>query len=306
MNEYTQIIFELIIRSSKIYLGVFLGFLWIKSPLQKYRKEFVNFTISVFTPFLIFISILKIEDSSFWLFPLIAAILVTIIGLIFPTLLAKLFKQPKPDPAEICTASFSNGLNFPFPIIFAFSPDGLGAAGIFLIMAIIMRNTVGLWISGMKLNKQSLKTIILFVPIWGIILGIILRFLIPINTTGFVNLSIIDMVFEIGIFASLMTIGFGLEKPKFEYKLQILRVGVTRFIISGLVAILFVNIFSLPAIIAIPILVQMMAPSAVYNGLYAEKFNLNTEMTSQIILALTLIALILLPIELFMLQYMYF
>ena len=282
-----------------------LGALWIHSPLKKYRKQFVYFTINVFTPFLIFISLIRIDLDSNWIFPVVAALLVTIIGLIVPIYLARIHKQEKPEPAEICTASFSNALNFPYPVIFAFSPDSIGIAGIFLAIAIVLRNTVGLWVSGIELNKRTIKEIFSFPPIWGIIVGILLRFSTDIGNSRAVNSNSIDLIFQIGIFATLMTIGFALKKPNWDYKHSLYRVGVSRFIVSAIVAFLLVILFSLPKLIAIPIIVQMMAPPAVYNGLYAEKFGLNTELTSQVIVGLTFIALLILPLELLIIQLMF-
>ncbi|MHA2253918.1 MAG: hypothetical protein ACXAD7_26430, partial [Candidatus Kariarchaeaceae archaeon] len=74
-NEIT-IIIELLKRTGNIYLGILLGGLIIRSPLQKYRKEFVKITINVAIPFLIIISFLEIKfDSSDWIFPVIAGVL---------------------------------------------------------------------------------------------------------------------------------------------------------------------------------------------------------------------------------------
>ena len=65
----------------------------------------------------------KIDINEFqnneWLFPIIASLLVTVFGYYSPIFIAKIGKKEKPKPAELCTAAFSNALNFPFPIIFA-------------------------------------------------------------------------------------------------------------------------------------------------------------------------------------------
>ncbi|MHA2251163.1 MAG: AEC family transporter, partial [Candidatus Kariarchaeaceae archaeon] len=226
--------------------------------------------------------------------------------LIVPPFLAKIHKQDPPDPAEICTASFSNGLNFPFPIIYALSPDSLGIAGIFQAIAIIMRNTVGLWVSGVKINRKAIQDTLLFPPMWGIIIGITFQIVIDENTKqNITDSGLINIIFQIAIYATLMTLGFGLANPNLDFKHPLYRVGVTRFVVSSIVAVFIVYTFSLPKLIAIPIIVQMAAPPAVYNGLYAEKFGLNTELTSQVIVGLTFIALVVLPIELLLLQIMF-
>ncbi len=299
------ILFETLSRTGIIYLGVFCGFIWVKSPLRVYKSEFVKIATNVFLPFLILVSMLRIKADSNWIFPVFAAIIVVIIGIIIPPLLAKLHGSDKPGPAEICTASFTNALNFPFPVIYALAPDALGIAGIFLAVINIARNTVGLWISGTKISKESIREIFSFVPFWAIIIGLILRFSTEMHSNTVLESSAIDLFFQIGILVVLMTVGFGLQQPNFKFKVSVYRVGVTRFVVSSFMAVFLVAVFSLPELVAIPIIVQMIAPPAVYNGLYAERFGLNTELTSQVIIALTLVALVILPIELLLIQIMF-
>ncbi|OLS28728.1 MAG: hypothetical protein HeimC2_04580, partial [Candidatus Heimdallarchaeota archaeon LC_2] len=187
-----------------IYFGIALGYIWILSPLGKHKDSFVKLTINFFTPILIFVSIINIELKGFdWLFPVIGALLVTIIGVVTPKIIAKQSNQEPPTSAELCTSSFSNGLNFPYPIIFAFSPDALGAASIFLATAIILRNTVGLSISGISMKKENISEILTFPPIIAIILGIIVNPLISIENS---ESDVVWGIFQIGIIATLMTV----------------------------------------------------------------------------------------------------
>ncbi|RMG33797.1 MAG: hypothetical protein D6732_11425 [Methanobacteriota archaeon] len=298
--EFLDLAGTLLNASFRIYIGVFLGVLWIRIPrLAKYRKQFVNLTINVFTPYLILVSMLKVDLTDAWHFPVLAGLLVTGLGLTVPRLIAKLQDTEPPDPAEIATASFSNAVNFPIPIIYVLAPDGLGIAAIFIAVSIIMRNTVGFWISGYNLTKESLKEILRFPPIWGIILGII------INAAGnknfvfmFASSLVGTILFDIGIYMTLMTVGFGLGSLKIGHKESVVRVGITRFIVSFLVGLIMAILLQLPSYIAIPLIIQMGAPPAVYNGLYAEKFNMDTELTSDVIVILTAVALLVLPLEL--------
>ncbi|MHA2029434.1 MAG: AEC family transporter [Candidatus Kariarchaeaceae archaeon] len=292
--------FEIFQETLIIYFGIFLGFIFIKSPLSKHRDKFVNFTINVFTPILIFSSIVNVELDGFnWLFPVIASLLVTGIGIATPKIIAKYANQERPSPAELCNSSFSNALNFPFPIIFAFSPNALGFASIFLATSIVMRNSVGLIISGVGLSRENLKEILTFPPIIAIIFAVILN---PFIDLGDTSSGTIYYVFQIGITATLMTVGFGLKKPDFTYKIPMFRVAVARYIVSAIVALSIIYGFSLSSDLSLAIFVQMIAPPAVFNGLYAERFGLDTNLTTQIIVTLTMIALIFLPLELFIVQ----
>lgn len=303
--EFLDIIIDILGRTANIYLGVLFGIIFIRSPLKKYRKEFIFVTINIFTPFLVLVSFVNIEFSDNWFLPMIGAILVTIIGVYTPKIIAKLLNQTPPSPAELNTAAFSNGLNFPFPIIFAFAPGGIGYAGMFLAVAIIMRNTVGFVISGTRINKQVLRQILLFPPVVAIFLGLLTRVTILEQAREVVSFPFWKLVFEIGIFMTLMTVGFSIKKPNVEYKIPIFRVSMSRFVVSLVVVLILLWIFNPTSDIAIPLIVQMVAPPAVYNGLYAERFGLDTELTSQIILTLMIIALIILPFELYAVQLFY-
>ncbi len=242
---------------------------------------------------------LNFDLNETWIYPFIAGLLVTAIGIAVPKFLAKVQGKEPPDPAEIATAAFSNAVNFPIPIIYAIAPEGLGVAAIFIAVSIIMRNTVGFWISGYKMNLDSLKKIALFPPIWGVILGIVLNFYGAETVFAkFADTSFGNLLFDIGIFMTLMTVGFGLSNFKIGHKDSLMRVGLTRFVISFGIGLVVAIILGLPKYVAIPVIIQMGAPPAVYNGLYAEKFNMNTELTSDVIIVLTTIALIVLPLEL--------
>jgi len=304
MSTIFQIIFDVLSRVITLYIGVTAGLIFIKSPLKKFKREFIWITINIFTPFLIFISFLSIELDSAVLYPIFGAILVTIIGVTAPKYLVKLGMGDEATPAEISTATFPNALNFPFPIIYAFAPGGLGIASIFLGLSTIARNTVGFWIAGTGLDRDSLKKVAMFPPIWGIILGIIVRFTSPNFSTNFADIGWINVLFQIGIFATIMTVGFGLKLPHLENFYPIFRTGLVRFVIMGLIGFITVIVFQPSIIIAIPFIVQLMAPPAVYNGLYAEILGLDTELTSQIIVTLTLVALLLLPFQIILIQFL--
>jgi len=297
------ILIDIFWRTSKIYLGVIFGYLMILSPLKKYRELFVKITINVFTPILIFISILQVERSNEAIFPIFASLLVTFGGIALVKLLS--FGRETPKPSEVCTAAFPNALNFPFPLIFALSPDSLGAAGIFLVVQIILRNTVGLWISGVKVSKSNISEILRFPPIWSVLIGLIGR--ISLQSSIRITLSTqnfwIDLIVEIGIFATLMTLGFGIQKPSIDHINSYLRVGSTRFILTPLILLALLFPFEVPSVILVAMIIQTMAPPAVHNGIYAERFHLDTNLTSNTTLVLTMLALLIIPLEFYLLDY---
>ena len=298
-----EILIDIFTRTGKIYLGVLVGYLFIVSPLRKYKKGFVDVTMNILTPILIFVSILQVEGSSEAIFPALASVFVTLAGIFLPKIMAR--GRPV-KPAELCTAAFPNALNFPFPLIFALSPSSLGAAGIFLVVQIILRNTIGLWISGVAFTHSNLRDIAKFPPIWSVALGIIARISmgkqirVSLSTA---NNAIVYWMVEIGIFATLMTLGFGIHRPNIDHLIPYIRVGLTRFVITPVLFFALLLPFRISAVVMVAMIVQVMAPPAVYNGIYAEKFDLDTNLTSNTIVLLTLLALILVPVEFFLLEF---
>ncbi len=297
--DFLALVEEIALATFRIYLGVGLGILYMKfNSLKKRKDKFVSITINFFTPYLILVSMLNVSFGEYWIFPIIAGLLVTFIGILMPSLIASLKNQPKPDPAELSTAAFSNAVNYPLPIIYSLTPEGLGIASLFIATSIVMRNTVGFWISGHKMTMKDIKEILLFPPIWGILIGLTLNAIdAKSSVLEYSNSLIGSALFELGIIMTLMTVGFGLQDFGLKYKTELLRVGFTRFIVSLILALGLVIAFQLQPIVAVPIIVQMAAPPAVYNGLYAERFGQNTEMTSNLIVSLTFVALIFLPLE---------
>lgn len=307
MVNIVDVIGETLLRSAIVYVGIFAGFLFVQTPLRKYQKGFSQFTINWITPIIGFLAIIMSTLDEEWFIPILAVILVTVIGLFAPRMMANAFKHEEPDPAEICTATFPNCLNFPYPVIFAYvGTEGLGAASIFLIGILVTRNSVGMWVSGVPFRKEALKEMLLFPPILGVGSGLICRVSLNPGAIATIGDNVVsDVIMQAGIFASLMTVGFHLKRPSSRYKLPIARVTLTRLLVCSIVACLLVIPLGISRLTAVPAIVQMMAPPAVMNGLYAERFELDTELTTQVIVATTLIALILLPFELLALELLF-
>ena len=302
MADFFSVFFEIVLGTGLIYLGVISGFLFIKSPLAKFRGQFISILLNICTPFLIFIAIVQLESSNNFIVPIIASIGVSLLGYWLPILIAKISKQPRSTPEEQCNAAFPNALNFPFPIIFALVPQSLGLASIFLVTQIVLRNTFGLWISGVKITRKEIKTVFLFPPLIGIILGGITKlsltiFSFDLSSLGPSNNFFVFIFFQVSIFATLMTLGFSITKPAKVFYNSYIRVGLTRYILTPLILFPLIFLVTLSPVVLIPLIVQIIAPPAVYNSLYAEKFKLDVELTSNVIVILTMIALIFVPLE---------
>jgi predicted permease len=216
------------------------------------------------------------------------------------------------------TATYPNALLYPFPIILAIlGEDALVYAAIFVFLAMVIRNTFGIFMGSwytptgqgsdeegtvLKFKLSTLiKSMFKFPPFLAVIAGFILHSLVgPEAIGGFPGLDIIK---NIALYGSLLLVGVSFRDlsdlhPKNLFSKNTYRVTATRFLVAPLLALMPIILFQLESLIAIPLLIQSMAPPAVSNIIYGTFFDLNESLMSSIITIVTLIALFVLPLEL--------
>jgi predicted permease len=83
------------------------------------------------------------------------------------------------------------------------------------------------------------------------------------------------------------------------------RTGIVRFIISPIFAIVVCLLFRFPRLIAIPLIVQAWGPPAIMTILYSDFYGLDTQTTSRNVAVLTFMALLLLPLQIIIIFWLY-
>jgi len=213
------------------------------------------------------------------------------------------------------TATFPNGLLYPFPIILAIlGESALFYAAIFVFIIMVIRNTFGMVIGVRYSDENSeikgfdFKTLVMsmikFPPFIAVILGFILHSLIGPEAIG--GIPGIDVVSNIALYGSLLLVGISFQDlsdlhPRKFFSPSIYQVSLVRFLISPLLAIVPIILFQLEPIIAITLLIQSMGPPAISNIIYGSFFDMDESLISSIITIVTLIALLVLPFELLLL-----
>jgi predicted permease len=143
-----------------------------------------------------------------------------------------------------------------------------------------------------------------FPPFLAVIVGFILHFLVGPEVIGaFPGLQIWKTV---ALYGSLLIVGVSFQDlsdlhPRKLFSASTYQVSGIRFVISPILAIVPILVFNFEPIVAIPILIQSMAPPAVSNIIYGTFFKLNESLMSSLITIVTLLALIVLPFELILL-----
>ena len=322
MNDIITGFIELLSSLFWVYFFIGVGILWRFSPFYKkeYADQVTTFIIWVFFPISIISSFAKVESfAGIIIFQIsLIAVLVHIGSYLIIRYLTK-NESSLPDVGAIAfTATYPNALLYPFPIILAIlGDDGIFYAAIFVFMAMVIRNTFGIFMgswytpnnNGSEEEGEEVKfklasliiTMFKFPPFLAVIVGFILHSLVGAEAIG--NIPGLDIIKSIALYGSLLLVGVSFRDlsdlhPKNLFSKNTYQVSITRFLIAPVIALIPIILFQLQPIVAIVLLIQSMAPPAVSNIIYGTFFGLNESLMSSIITIVTLIALFVLPFEL--------
>ena len=316
---------ELLSNLFLVYFFILLGILWRFSPFykKKYADWFTKFTIWIFFPISIISSFAKVETFA----GVIIIQIAVIAGVVHfgGYLMIRFFTKDEPSSSDAgalaFTATYPNALLYPFPIILAIlGEDAIFYAAIFVFLAMVIRNTFGIFMGSwytptgqgsedeapvVKFKLTALiRSMFKFPPFLAVIAGFILHSLIGPEAIG--NFPGLDIAKPIALYGSLLLVGVSFRdlsdlNPQNLFSRSTYRVSVTRFLVAPILALIPIILFQLESLVALPLLIQSMAPPAVSNIIYGTFFDLNESLMSTIITIVTLIALIVLPVELFIL-----
>ncbi len=314
-----------------VYLAILIGVLWRFSRFYKaeYSKWFTTVCIWIFFPITILVSILGVESIAISIFIGVGifAVLVHLLSYGSILLISKrknLIQQSDDDRsigAQALVSSFPNALLYPFPIILAILGDGglqMTAATVFVFFALILRNSLGVYIGvnhSSRINKSSsslqirktLLAVTKFPPFIALIVGFVI---LSIFGPQEVSSPVIRLAKDISMWGSLLLVGLSFQdltqlKPKNLFSSKTLEVACVRFGFAPIVGLLFISLWQFSPAISFAIMIQCMSPPAVANILYGKFFGLPEDEISIYISSVTFLALLILPLELFLLQLLY-
>ena len=150
---------ELISKLFWVYVFILLGIMWRFSRFYRksYAEYFTSITIWIFFPILVVYSFANIESFVGELIIQIGVIAVIVhIGSYFFIHLLTRKENFSPEAGSIAmTATFPNGLLYPFPIILAIlGESALFYAAIFVFIIMVIRNTFGMVI-GVRYSDEN-------------------------------------------------------------------------------------------------------------------------------------------------------
>ncbi len=314
---------ELLSRLFIIYFVISLGILWRFSRFfkSKYGDWFTKVTIWVFFPISIISSFAKVTTFSGEIVVqvVIVAIMVHLASYIAIRLIQKNQLKEETGAFVLC-ATFPNSIYFPFPIILAVAgTPALLYATIFLFMAMIMRNSlgaaIGIWHrpkTTLSINnkhefplkidiKKFVFNMIKFPPFMALIIGFLFYWIYGPQTIE--AIPGLDIIKNFSLYGALILIGVSFNQlkqlsPKNVFSKKSFQVAVSRFLVAPSLALVLLVTWNAPAIVALPLLIQSMAPPAISVIFYGKFFHFSESDVSLLITSLTFLALLILPLEL--------
>ncbi|MFX1512181.1 MAG: AEC family transporter [Promethearchaeota archaeon] len=312
-----------------IYLAILLGVIWRFSKFYRpdYGKFFTKLVIWIFFPINILASVLESESIDIQIFLGIGllTVLIHILSYVAITFVSKgVHKNQQLDEdqsvgAQALVASFPNALLYPFPVILAtVGNKGLQFAAIFVFFALILRNSFGVYIgvrhssrtdeSSPNLNiRKIILEVTKFPPFVAMIVGIVILYFFG---TQELNSPFIQILKDISIWGSLILVGLSFQdltqlKPVNLFSRRTLEVTCIRFGFAPIIGLLFVTLWHFSPLVSFVLLIQCMSPPAVANIIYGKFFGLPEDEISIYISSVTFLALLILPLELFILQLLF-
>ena len=276
-----------------VILCAFLGALWARSG-QRYDSDFVSrLVLNIGAPALILSTLSQVAiDPSLFADIAIACVLVSVImailGFVIPRLLGDDVRTYLPSFV------FPNVGNMGLPVcMFAFGEQGLALALIFFMVLSVAHFPVGILMAGGR-EAGGLMGIIKMPILYAIALAVLLMMsgaVLP----GFLN-NAVSLIGAMTIPLMLITLGVSLYSLKVSGWGKALLYSLIR-ILGGLSAgLLVVWWLDIEGVARSVVLIQSSMPVAVFNYLFAVRFDRQPDAVAGLVVVSTLLSFVSLPI----------
>ena len=276
-----------------VILCAFLGALWARSG-QRYDSDFVSrLVLNIGAPALILSTLSQVDiDPSLFADIAIACVLVSVImailGFVIPRLLGDDVRTYLPSFV------FPNVGNMGLPVcMFAFGEQGLALALIFFMVLSVAHFPVGILMAGGR-EAGGLMGIIKMPILYAIALAVLLMMsgaVLP----GFLN-NAVSLIGAMTIPLMLITLGVSLYSLKVSGWGKALLYSLIR-ILGGLSAgLLVVWWLDIEGVARSVVLIQSSMPVAVFNYLFAVRFDRQPDAVAGLVVVSTLLSFVSLPI----------
>jgi predicted permease len=269
---------------------VLIGFGWTRLGYRLDSKEVTSLISDVATPCLIistflssrlsfeaFISIATAAGTAILLFTAFGALILRLLRFRLRTFLPSI--------------AFPNAGNLGLPLaLYAFGPEGLGYAIGFFSMSFVANYTIGQAIAAGKANWRGL----LRAPIlYGVAAGILLAYS-GVSLPAWAKATV-DLIGNMTVPLMLLMLGSSLSLLKVGSFGRATIVSVIRIGLGAAVGILVAWIFGLTGPMRAVLILQCANPVAVYNYLFAQRWNNQPEEVAGVVVISTLLSILTIP-----------
>lgn len=274
-----------------VFLIAGLGYAWAKRNLPFDNHTISTLVMFIGSPCLIYSSLVSNAPELDDLARMVGAALLSIIGAAvmgYLILKALGWKITSFLPSLIQP----NGGNMGLPIcLLAFGETGLALGMAYFFMNSISQYTLGLAISS---GSFQIKSLIEQPVIWAVLITLLVL-VFEINMPAWFNATA-DLLGGLTIPAMLLMLGTSLAGLQITSLGQTLTVSALRLGMGVLLGLGAIWVFDLSGPVAGVVLLQCAMPVAVFNYVFAERYNREPEKVAGVILASTLMSIVTLPL----------
>ena len=275
--------------------------------LSKYKqleiKPLLTLVLYYLTPALIFHTLMNAEVSSQDVYKTFAFSISSLILLwAIANGLGKLLRLPANDIAGLTLISaFTNSVNYGIPLILlAFGQLGLDKASVYVVLQMVIVNTVGVYFAARShfTIKNAVKSVFSLPAIYAAILALLFRTFDLTLPSGIASgISMIADSYSPIVLAILGIQMTNVKTDKLERTTQTAfwtGMGM-RLLIAPIIALVVLKVLNIEGILHSVLLVLACMPVAVNAGILAQKFDASPKIVTKCILWTTLISFFLLP-----------
>lgn len=273
-----------------VFIIAGIGFLWVRRGLPFHNDTVSTLVMMVGSPCLIYSSLTSNTPAIADLLQMVGAAVFSIIAaLAVAGLILKLLGWPVRTFMPSIVHANSGNMGLPL-ILLAFGEPGLALGMAVFFVNSVSQFTIGLSVASGTFNPfQLLRQPV----IWAVLLvaGVIA---FDLQMPRWFNATT-ELLGGITIPAMLLMLGTSLARLSISSFRQTLTVSALRIAIGFSIALAAIEIFGLAGIAAGVVLIQFSMPSAVFNYIFADRFNRDPDKVAAVVLQSTLLSVLTLP-----------
>ena len=284
-------LYEVLGVVTPVFIVAAIGFAWIKRG-QPFDNETVSSLVMyIGSPCLIYSSLTSSTPTEAALMTMIVAAAGSILlcGVLGAAIL-RLLKWPLPTYLPSLIQANSGNMGLPL-VLLAFGPEGLVLGMTLFFVNSISQFTLGVAISSGRFDP---KTLLKQPVIWSVALTLLLIFNDVQMPTWFNATA--ELLGGLTIPAMLLMLGTSIARLRAGGLAQATWVSVLRLLLGFAVGHAMVWLLDLDGMIAGVIILQCTMPAAVFNYVFAERYNRQPDQVAAVVLQSTLLSLLTLPL----------